>query len=61
MVVDSHVVTLVYKDPEQAKPTGGAEQAVEFKLPPCARDGSIRFTVREGGSDKGDFVFESRR
>jgi len=61
-VVGEHIVTLVYKDPNQ--PQGydagsGKELPREFKLPANARDGSLRFSVPEEGTDNADFAFNS--
>jgi hypothetical protein len=63
-IVGEHVVTLMYKDPNKRWPEDfvnekGEELPVEFKLPLEARDGTLRFTVPEGGTDRADFSFES--
>ena len=57
-------VTLVYKDstldPKKRDPSGKEEQQ-ELKLPPKARDGSLTFTVPEGGTDQANFDFQSSK
>jgi len=62
-VAGEHIVTLVYRDPNQ--PQGydagsGKELPREFKLPANARDGSLRFSVPEEGTSNADFAFSSR-
>lgn len=63
-IVGEHVVTLMYKDPNERWPDDfvdekGNERPVEFKLPFEARDGTLRFTVPQGGTGQADFAFES--
>lgn len=63
-VVGEHTVTLVYRDPDLLKQVPydqetGRELVREFKLPPRARDGSLKVTVPQGGTEAADFAFES--
>jgi hypothetical protein len=69
-VPGGHRVIFVWRDstrddsePEDAPPKRSAgeyvqlEKAQEFRLPWEARDGSIRFTVPDTGTDDADFAF----
>ena len=63
-VVGEHTVTLVYRDPDLLEQPlydeeSGREVVREFKLPPRARDGSLKATVPQDGTDAADFAFES--
>jgi hypothetical protein len=62
-VPGTHRVTLTWVDPNASDEDTGegpdAPAVPQFKLPPKARDGSIEFTVPEGGTDQADFEFSS--
>lgn len=57
-VVGQHVVTMFSTD-LPLDDDFNTDLQVEFKLPQQARDGNLRFTVPEGGTDQADFAFES--
>ena len=60
-VPGTHKVMLSYvdpnADPDAETGEGGEEPPPVFKLPPKARDGSLKYTVPEGGTDEADFEF----
>lgn len=62
-IVGEHVVTLVCRDPNNAEQDpfddSGMEKPRQFKLPPKARDGSLTFTVPDGGTEEANFAFQS--
>jgi hypothetical protein len=63
-VPGKHKVILMYVDPNAPDEETGegpdAEAAApQFKLPPNARDGSLEFTVPEGGTDQANFELTS--
>jgi len=62
-LVGKHKVILHIKHFDTAPdPTSPREERPTFQyiLPPAARDGSLKFTVPEGGTDQANFAFESR-
>lgn len=68
-IVGEHIVTLVYKDPNAPKgpqtpegskrPTQSKFKTPVFNLPPETRDGTLKFTVPESGTDDAEFAFAS--
>ena len=65
-VAGKHVVTLIYKDavPPDAEElflqnSGDRKWQPAFKLSSNARDGTLTFTVPEGGTDEANFAFQS--
>ena len=58
-VVGHHVVTMFSTD-LPLDDDSNTDLQVEFKLPQQARDGNLRFTDPESGTDQADFAFASK-
>lgn len=54
-MVGNSRVTL--NESSQGGESDGAAPRVNFRLPPTARDGTLRFEIPEGGTDAADFEF----